>query len=269
MKRPSIPRPLIALALIVVCAACADAPEAEAPPAEEAPAVAMVEGACGNVHEATVCTWAKLEGSRIAEVGATIPLAAIEGADPEAPFLWPPVEAATIAMPEVVQEQYGITDLKVYWESHGHPPGPYLVPHFDFHFYIEQADVIAAIDCSDESKPESVPAGYALPDIDIPELGNLIGLCVPEMGMHALLVSEMESEETFQGTMVIGYYAEDPIFFEPMITQELLMASESFTLDMPQVEGTGPGIVLPTRFEAVYDEAAGGYEFVFSGFPAT
>ena len=65
MKRPSIPRPLIALALIVVCAACADAPEAEAPPAEEAPAVAMVEGACGNVHEATVCTWAKLEGSRI------------------------------------------------------------------------------------------------------------------------------------------------------------------------------------------------------------
>lgn len=264
MRRPFVPRTFALVSSLAILAACAS--DQDEPPAEETPVVSLVEGSCGNVHEASVCSWARLEGDRITEVGATVPLASIEGADPEAPFLWPPVEAATIAMPPVVQERLGIQDLKIYWESHGHPPGPYMVPHFDYHFYVRPAAEINAIDCSDASKPDEIPTGYDLPDIDIPELGNLIGLCVPEMGMHALLASEMESEEPFDGTMVIGYYAGEPIFFEPMVSHELLMTQESFTLDMPGIPNVPPGVVMPTRFEAVYDEAASAYEFVFSGF---
>ena len=87
--------------------------------------------------------------------------------------------------------------------------------------------------------------------------------------MHALPTAEMESEEPFSGTMVVGYYAAEPIFFEPMIAQDLLLERQSFQLDMPAIAGIPSGVTLPTRFEAVYDAAAEVYEFVFSGFPVT
>lgn len=249
--------------------ACADAAPAADSPAEAARADSVVDGSCGDVHGANVCSWAELEGERIVGFGLNIPLASIAEADPEAPFVWPPALAATIAMPEVVQQHLGVMDVTIFWEAHGHPPGPYLIPHFDYHFYVIPASEVAAIDCADDTKPDAPPAGYALPDVDIPEVGHLIGLCVPKMGMHALLQSEMESEEPFKGTMVIGYYAGEPIFFEPMIPQDRFMVLESFSLDMPAVAGTRPGVVLPTRFEAVYNEATSAYEFVFSGFPTS
>jgi hypothetical protein len=221
------------------------------------------------VHGASVCSWAKLDGDRLVGFGLDIPLESIADADAEAPFVWPPALAARIAMPDVVQQRLGVMDVTIFWEAHGHPPRPYQIPHFDYHFYVIPAAEVAAIDCADDTKPDAPPAGYALPNVDIPGVGHLIGLCVPEMGMHALRRSEMESEEPFEGTMVIGYYAGEPIFFEPMIPQHRLMSLESFSLDMPAVAGTRRGVALPTRFEAVYDEAASAYEFVFSGFPTS
>jgi hypothetical protein len=220
------------------------------------------------VYGADVCTWAKVDGDRIVEFGATVPMAAIENAPLDLEMAWPPVLTAALVMPDVVRERMGVHHLKLYWEAHGHPPGPYLVPHFDFHFYtISQAET-DAIDCASLNKPAELPAGYDLPDVEIPEVGTLIGLCVPQMGMHALLKAELESDEPFEGTMVVGYYEEEPIFFEPMITQELLLQRQTFPLDFPAYSGSGPGVVLPTRFEAVYDESASAYEFVFSGFPS-
>lgn len=250
-----------------LASACADAAPSADPPAEATPPVSIIEGSCGDVHEASVCSWAKLEGDRLVGFGLNIPFGSIADADPEAPFVWPPALAARIAMPDVVRQRLGVMDVTIFWEAHGHPPRPYQIPHFDYHFYVIPTAEVAAIDCEDDTKPDAPPAGYALPDVDIPDVGHLIGLCVPEMGMHALLQSEMESEEPFNGTMVIGYYAGEPIFFEPMIPQDRFMLLESFSLDMPAVAGTGPGVALPTRFDAIYDEAASAYEFVFSGFP--
>jgi len=254
---------------LFLASACADAPDAE--PSDEttaAAAVEVVDGSCGDVYGSQVCTWAKVDGEHIVEIGATVPLAVAQNAPADQEMTWPPTVAALIPMPEVVQQHLGVHDLKIYWEAHGHPPGPYLVPHFDFHFYTAPAAQIDAIDCASTTKPAEVPAGYALPDIDIPELGNLIGLCVPEMGMHALLETEMASSETFSGTMVVGYYEGEPIFFEPMITQDLLMGEATFPLDMPAIPGLPDGVTVPTRFEAVYDESASAYQFVFSGFPS-
>lgn len=37
-------------------------------------------------------------------------------------------------------------------------------------------------------------------------VGDLIGLCVPQMGMHALPQQQLESGEHFEKAMVIGYY---------------------------------------------------------------
>lgn len=92
---------------------------------------------------------------------------------------------------------------------------------------------------------------------------TLVGLCVPKMGMHSLLTTEMESPDTFRGTMVVGYYRGKPIFIEPMITKAMLMEKKSFELAIPDVPGIG---AHPTKFRAEYDAAKASYRFAFSGF---
>jgi len=188
------------------------------------------------------------------------------------PMVWPPVAAATLDIPEPARKQSGFTHFTMYWEAGGHPPGPYMTPHFDFHFYtIATADRIA-IDCKDVSKPTTLPAGFALPDIPLPPdmakmmgVASLVGLCVPQMGMHSLLGTEMESKDPFRGSMVIGYTKAAPIFIEPMLTKAMLMEKKSFDLPIPAIPGMG---AHPTKFHAEYDAAKQSYRFTFSGFVA-
>ncbi len=86
------------------------------------------------------------------------------------------------------------------------------------------------------------------------------------MGMHALLASELESDALFDGTMVIGYTdGGAPLFFEPMITREMLMRRQSFELPMPAVSGIPEDVRYPERFQAEYDAGADAYRFIFSG----
>ncbi len=235
---------------------------------EPAPTETVVDGACEDVHGASICTWARLEGERVAEVGLRLPLASVQNAPAEQEMVWPPPDVANIALPEVAQERLGIHFVKINWEAHGHPPGPYLVPHWDFHFYVIPRVDADAMDCSDVSKPTELPAGYDLTDVEIPGVGVLPGLCVEKMGMHALLKAELEGAHPFSGTMVVGYYAGEPIFFEPMVTRELLLRQQTFPLEFPVIQGVDPGVTLPTRFEARYDESTSEYRFVFSGFPS-
>jgi len=249
-----------ALLVAAALAACAGKPQ-----------VTEVKGACADAFGAQVCTSATMQGDQVVDVRATIPLASIEGAPAEAPEAWPPVAVARLASPVSAQGQSGIHELTMYWEAHGHPPGPYLTPHFDFHFYLEPAETVAAIDCKDLSKPASLPAGYTLPDVDMPPemakvIGTptLVGLCVPQMGMHSVPTAELESGKTFTGDMIVGYYAGRPIFLEPMLTKALLMKKASFSYAIPSVPGmTGPH---PTTFRADWDAKAQAYHFVWSGF---
>ena len=124
----------------------------------------------------------------------------------------------------------GVDHLAVFWEAHGHPPGPFLTPHFDFHFYVISDSATDAIDCSNTTKPQAIPASYTLPDVDIPKLGMLTGLCVPKMGMHALPEEFATGTTPFTGTMVFGYYAQRPIFYEPMLSRAMLQERRSIHL---------------------------------------
>jgi hypothetical protein len=82
--------------------------------------------------------------------------------------------------------------------------------------------------------------------------------------MRAVLASEVDRTEPFDGTMVVGYYKGTPIFLEPMISKAMLMKKASFDLPVPDVPGlTGPH---PTRFHADYDATQQAYRFTFSGF---
>ena len=238
--------------------------------AREVPVV-EVTGECADVYGAELCTWARMQGTTVVAVGATVPLASIENAPEDLQLVWPPVMATVLRMPESSQPQAGLTEVTVFWEPHGHPPGPYLTPHFDFHFYTITREDRTAIDCVDEAKPSVLPAGYRLVDVTLPpplaEMSGestLLGFCVAEMGMHSLLASELESTDPFRGSIVVGYYHGTPIFVEPMVSRELLLEKRSFDLPIPTIPGmTG---VYPRAFRAEYDEQQQLYHFVFSEF---
>ncbi len=229
------------------------------------PSVTEVSGQCGDVFGGTVCTWARMEADRVLAVGATVPIASIEGAPADAEMAWPPAPTGAFALPEAAQRATGLTHLTVFWEPHGHPPGAFLTPHFDFHFYGVAPERRLGIDCTDTGKPAALPAGYELRDEEIPGIGLLVGICVPQMGMHSVETTALDASSVFDATMVVGYYQGDAIFTEPMIARAYLLKRQDFTLPMPHVVGP-TGMPYPASFTAVYDAAAQAYRFEFSGF---
>jgi hypothetical protein len=226
----------------------------------------VVQGECRQVNGADVCTWHTMSGDRVLTFGATIPMKAVEGAPAEMPMTWPPKADATIPLGDMIRSATGFDNMTIFWEPHGHPPGPYLTPHFDFHFNTED---VSKIDCADSTKPAATPAGYELPDVTIPGIGTLIGICAPGMGMHALPSAELHSTALFEKTMLVGYYHQRPIFVEPMVAKATLMQRQTFSLDIPAVAGTPAGAHYPTKFTAVYDSTAQAYKFTFSEFAGT
>ena len=226
----------------------------------------IVQGECRSVHGADVCVWGEKSGNTIVAFGATIPVAAIENAPAEAPMVWPPVALGTFSLPAEVSSATGFQAFDVFWEAHGHPPEPYLVPHFDFHFYAIPLGEVEAIDCADSTKPARLPTAYELPDVSIPQLGNLIGLCVPKMGMHALAGPELHAPTPFHQTMIVGYYRGHPTFVEPMVARQTLLERRSFVLDVPDVPDRPANVHFPKRFRADYDSTAQAYRLVFSDF---
>jgi hypothetical protein len=238
-------------------------------------ALVDVKGTCADAYKAQVCTWAQMKGQTLVEAGIVVPIASIENAPAVEPMAWPPVAVATLDLPDAARAQGGLAHFTMYWEAGAHPPGAFMTPHFDFHFYTVPSSELAAMDCKDLSKPAALPASFALPDIPLPPemakmtgVSSLVGLCVPGMGMHAILSSEVERKDAFSGTMVIGYYKGKPIFIEPMLAKSMLMKKESFDLPIPDIPGlTG---AHPTKFHADYDAAQQVYRFRFSAFtPAT
>jgi hypothetical protein len=235
------------------------------------PPVVQVKGECSDVFHGQVCTWARVKGTTVVEVGADVSLASIDGAPKEDQMAWPPVPVARLALPKEAQVQSGLTELTMYWEAMGHPPAPYLTPHFDFHFYTVPPEQQAAIDCADASKPPALPAAYSMMDLPLPPpmakmtgVDTLFGLCVPRMGMHSMLTTELESKDLFRGSMIIGYYHAKPIFVEPMLSRAMLLEKHSFDLPVPSIPGmTGS---YPRTFHASYEELPQVYHFVFSTF---
>jgi hypothetical protein len=158
------------------------------------------------------------ESNSLVAFGITVPMQVVDCAPADAPMVWPPVAAATIPLSSTAKAA-GFDNVTIFWEAHGHPPAPYLVPHFDFHFNTVTSADIAAIDCSDTTKPAQLPEAYELVDIELPGLGTLVGLCVPQMGMHGIPSAELQAGTPFARTMIVGYYGGRPIFVEPMITR--------------------------------------------------
>ena len=233
--------------------------------------IAELSGPCADVYKSPVCTWAKTRGDSLLEVGLVVPVASIENSPAQAPMAWPPAPVAVLDIPEAACPKSGLVHVSVYWETGGHPPVAYMTPHFDFHFNSIASSERSAIDCVDLSKPTVLPTAYALPDIPLPPdmakmmgVPALVGLCVPQMGMHAVPATEVDSKEPFRATMVVGYAHGTPIFLEPMVAKAMLMEKKSFDLAIPEIPGlTG---AHPTKFHAEYDATKQQYRMIFSAF---
>ncbi|HXY30635.1 MAG TPA: hypothetical protein VEI06_07975 [Gemmatimonadaceae bacterium] len=228
--------------------------------------VEVVKGSCSTVYGGEVCTWGRMSGGELVAFGATIPLSTVSGVPKNQPMTWPPVADATISFPVEVQRATGFSNLTVYGEAMGHPPRPFLTPHFDFHFYTASMADIAAMSCADSSKPANMPVGYKLYDEEIPGVGVLIGTCVPNMGMHAFNAPEFEDTATFARTMIVGYYHGKPIFVEPMVSVASLLEKRDFSLAIPHVPDQPPNARYPRSFQATFDSAAASYHFIFTDF---
>lgn len=223
---------------------------------------------CAATLDTEVCTWFVERGGTPLELGADIPLALIEGVAADVEMVWPPQPLAIVMLPAEARRLLGLDHMAINWEAHGHPPEAFLTQHFDFHFFNVGQDRVSAIDCSDSSKPGRIPAGYTLPDFIDPEMGVFIGLCVPQMGMHAIPEHQVHQTDAFDASMILGYYGGEPIFFEPMVSRDMLLRKADFELRLPQVEGLPTGVRYPTTLRARYDGATAAYRMVFTGFTA-
>lgn len=228
-----------------------------------APRHQMVMGDCRVWNGGNVCGWGDKLGDSLVAFGATIPVKSIEASPADMPMTWPPVAEATVPLPDAVGSATGFKTLTIFWEPHGHPPGPYLTPHYDFHFNTMTAAEIDSISCADSTKPAALATGYVLPDAALPNVGMLVGLCVPKMGMHALPAAELTGTAPFEKTIVVGYYHRAPIFVEPMIARATLERHAGFEMAIPDVPGRPSATRYPSRFRAEYDSASQSYRFVF------
>ena len=222
-----------------------------------------IKGPCGSVFGVKVCTSYRTQAGKVTEFTFSVPVAAIEKAPANVPMVWPPKADVNVPFAPVVTEQTGFRFANIYWEAGGHPPAVYMVPHFDFHFYFAPEQSVEGIDCKDTSKPRVLPAGYALPDVNVPMVGELVGVCVPAMGMHAVPEADLKTKAPWKGSMLVGYYSGKPLFIEPMVTRALLLRKQSFSLAVPEIE-PAPHVRYPKRFRADYVAASKTYNFTFS-----
>lgn len=222
-----------------------------------------IEGPCGSLFGSKVCTSYQMRDGKITELSLRVPVAMVENAPANVAMVWPPKPDLNIRFAPAVQKQTGFTFASIWWEAHGHPPAAFMVPHFDLHFYFAPEQKVETIDCKDTVKPQALPAGYVLRDLTDPHIGTMVGACIPNMGMHALPTADLTLKTGWKASMMVGYYGAKPIFFEPMVSNALLLQKRSFTLPVAQDIAPAAHVRYPKTFRAVYHPESKVYDFTF------
>jgi hypothetical protein len=143
--------------------------------------------------------------------------------------------------------------ITVNWNAAGHP-APYNRPHFDFHFYTVDQAVIDAItpgrcgelvDCGHFAR-----ATRALPSQYLPGGHINVGAVVPRMGNHLLDSQSPELRDSlpFTRTFIYGAYEGELIFWEPMITLDMLRKTTDSCWSISQPEEFRQAAYYPTQY---------------------
>jgi hypothetical protein len=152
--------------------------------------------------------------------------------------------------------------ITVNWNAAGHP-APYNRPHFDFHFYAVERGLVESItpgrcgelvDCGHFKRasrpvpPQYLPSGH----IDV-------GAVVPRMGNHLLDSQSPEIKDSlpFTRTFIYGAYEGELIFWEPMITLDVLKKMSDACFEIRQPDAFRHAGYYPTQY-CVRQERKGG-----------
>ena len=140
------------------------------------------------------------------------------------------------------------------WNPDGHPPipGPYLVPHFDFHFYMISSEERMLISPA-SPKMNATPLPSLWPTNYVPTPGG-----EPQMGKHwinPLGSPEICCRQPFKYTLIHGSYDSKFIFIEPMITRAFLLGSENISKPFsPLKQFVVPGTWYPSTYKIRKEE---------------
>ena len=228
------------------------------------PTLSRVVGESRTFGTGKVETWAMVDSSGVvSEVGATIPMTLVRNLATTPPGDGPLGAVASLKYPEVVRQKTFFNTLALHANPQGHPGAYYLTPHFDVHFYNVPDATLRTYSPDDPGSQASsvvLPAGYVMEPFG-----------VPQMGTHAISHTDHEAlngERKFIKTMIQGYYNGKVVFVEPMVTQELMLSKESFTLPVPQPAkfGLAAPTLYPTKFWADYNATNDSYEFHYGDF---
>lgn len=173
----------------------------------------------------------------------------------------------TFALPtEAAADVTPYDHVVINWNPTGHPPTPYQVPHFDFHFYQITTAEQAAISPADpqfsaklalDPPAQFVPLNYQ----HAPPGG------IPNMGAHWVDVTAPElNGQPFTGTFIYGSYNGVFTFAEPMVAKSYLEshASLSAPIKVP-AQYAAPGY-YPTTYTVSYDAATKEHRIALGGF---
>jgi hypothetical protein len=141
------------------------------------------------------------------------------------------------------------------WNPHGHPVPPYNRGHFDFHFFAWERQRIEAIgsgkcgelaDCEDfRLATRPLEARYLPP-------GHIdVGAVVPRMGNHLLDSRSPEMTDSltpFTRTFIYGAFDGELIFWEPMITLDVLRNATDECFEIRQPEAFRRAGYYPTKY---------------------
>ena len=222
--------------------------------ARDAHGVRVLWGESRIVDGARVVTWALVSPrhNTILAVGVTFSQDLAEEM-PE-PGDGPDHAIASLEFPALVQETTYFNHLEIHSNPFGHdtPRGSInpirnSVPHFDFHFYSIPEEQVWTIPAALPPLPpvaaDLLPAGYIQP-----------GPSIVEMGRHSAPAWSVTDPNFLSAIMIAGYLPDGSQmhFIEPMISQEVLLGGQDFTLDVPMPRTFGRDMLYPTQFQTLF-----------------
>src|SRR5688500_20147943 len=79
--------------------------------AEREVTIVETQGECGDMYSARICTWARMQGDSVIDIGEMVPAASIESATKDAAMVGPPDPVIAIALPPGPDFANGLTTL--------------------------------------------------------------------------------------------------------------------------------------------------------------
>jgi hypothetical protein len=224
----------LSLATLVSLAACgSDSDTAPAAPQE-------LRGAAVAVGNGTAYTYVVNGSNGPASIGIALTPAALQGL-PATDAMWDlPLPSGVTVAP--------FDHAMLNWNAQGHPPEPYMVPHFDFHFYTITPSAQSAILAGPDTMtvpPQYVPQDY---------VSGV--MAVPDMGVHWIDSTAAELHgHPFDKTFIYGFYHGNMVFVEPMVTLAYLASQPSATAAVKQPQAFAQPGRYPAEYSVRYDAA--------------